>query len=149
MGAGIASLLAVLVGPTLTLPPLTAPPGSGGSSDGGSSGGDGGGGGGDGGGVDGGSDGGGGGGGDGDGDGGGGGEGGGEGGGGDGGDGGGGGGGGGEGADVRPVRCYAYSPPAVLSLAHARAVAGHVTSVVLADDLVPKPSPCHSPWPQA
>ena len=35
------------------------------------------------------------------------------------------------------VHCYAYSPPAVLSLERARAVAGHVTSVVVADDMVP------------
>ena len=81
LGAGLASLLAVLVGPTLTL------------------------------------------------------------GGGEGGKGGGGGGGNdgdGSAADVRSVRCYAYAPPAVLSLERARAAASHVTSVVVADDMVPR-----------
>ena len=110
LGAGIASLLAVLLGPALTVPSLTAPSGNGGSSDGSSSDGGGGSGGDGGGGSGGGSGGGGGGGGSGD--------------------------GGGEAADLRPVHCYAFSPPAVLSLECARAVAGHVTSVVVADDMV-------------
>lgn len=41
-------------------------------------------------------------------------------------------------ADVRQVRCYAYAPPCVLSLELARSLSSYVTSVVVADDMVPR-----------
>lgn len=40
--------------------------------------------------------------------------------------------------DVRDVRCYAYAPPCVLSVDLARGLSGFVTSVIVADDMVPR-----------
>jgi hypothetical protein len=42
------------------------------------------------------------------------------------------------GSSTRQVRCYAYAPPAVLSLELARSMSTHITSVVVADDMVPR-----------